>query len=48
LRGHYRFQVQLQGADAGALGDAVRTASAACKPPDGVQWIADVDPLEML
>ena len=27
---------------------AVRQATAALQPPDGVQWIVDVDPLEML
>ncbi len=48
LRGHYRFQIQLQGADAAALRDAVRAATGAHKPPDEVQWIADVDPLDML
>jgi primosomal protein N' (replication factor Y) len=48
LRGHYRYQIQLHGADGAALGQAIRAATAALKPPDGVQWIADVDPLDML
>ncbi|MFZ5829010.1 MAG: replication restart helicase PriA [Planctomycetota bacterium] len=47
LRGNYRFQVQAQGPDGEALRAAVRAVSA-CKPPEHVQWIADVDPLDML
>jgi primosomal protein N' (replication factor Y) len=48
LRGHYRFQIQIQGDDAAALRDAVRAAAGEHKPPEDVQWIADVDPLDML
>lgn len=48
LRGKYRFQLQLQGADAVALRTAVSRAQETLKPPDDVQWIADVDPLDML
>ena len=48
LRGHYRFQIQLHSADAAALRQAVRAAQDALKPPDEVQWIADVDPIDML
>ncbi len=48
LRGKYRFQLQLQGPDAEALRGAVSRAQEALKPPDDVQWIADVDPLDML
>ncbi|MEX2111643.1 MAG: primosomal protein N', partial [Pirellulales bacterium] len=48
LRGEYRFQIQLHGAIGAALRDAVRGTMAALKPPDEVQWIADVDPLDML
>ncbi|MBI2825272.1 MAG: primosomal protein N' [Planctomycetia bacterium] len=48
LRGQYRFQVQLQGPDASVLRAAVRHAQTALKPPDDVQWTADVDPLDML
>jgi len=48
LRGKYRFQIQLQGADGQELREAVVEATAALKPPDEVQWIADVDPLDML
>lgn len=48
LRGKYRFQIQTQGLD----GDKVRAAAAAAtadlEPPDEVQWIIDVDPVDML
>ncbi len=48
LRGKYRFQLQLQGPDAVALRAAIRRAQEELPPPDDVQWIADVDPLDML
>ena len=48
LRGMYRFQIQLQGSDGEKLRAAVRQATAQLEPPDQVQWIADVDPLNML
>jgi primosomal protein N' (replication factor Y) (superfamily II helicase) len=48
LRGKYRFQLQLQGADGVALRAAVRQVQQTLTPPDDTQWIADVDPLDML
>ncbi|HEX3659779.1 MAG TPA: primosomal protein N' [Pirellulales bacterium] len=48
LRGKYRFQLQLQSADAGRLHQALVEATTGLKPPDHVQWIVDIDPLEML
>ena len=48
LRGKYRFQVQLQGPDGQPLREAVAEATAEFRPPEEVQWIADVDPLDML
>ncbi|MCH8042967.1 MAG: primosomal protein N' [Planctomycetes bacterium] len=48
LRGNFRYQAQLHGPNADVLRGAVRQAAADLKPPEGVQWIADVDPLEML
>jgi len=48
LRGRYRFQIQVQGPDGQLLRDAIREATADLNPPEHVQWIADVDPLEML
>jgi primosomal protein N' (replication factor Y) len=48
LRGMYRFHIFVMDEDADALRTAVRTATSDLAPPDGVRWIADVDPLEML
>ena len=48
LRGMYRFQIQLQGLEGDKLRAAVRQATADLKEPEGVQWIADVDPLDMM
>jgi primosomal protein N' (replication factor Y) len=48
LRGMYRFQIHLQGPDGDALRRAVAAATAGLKPPEGLQWIADVDPIDML
>ncbi len=48
LRGKFRFQLQIQGPDGDKLRQVVREATADLKPPDGVQWIVDVDPLDML
>ncbi len=48
LRGRYRFQIQVQGANADLLRSATRAATATLVPPEDVQWIVDVDPLDML
>ena len=48
LRGKYRFAIQLQAEDPLALSRAVRAATEDVKTPEDVQWIADVDPLEMM
>jgi primosomal protein N' (replication factor Y) len=48
LRGKYRFAIQLQAAEAIALSQAVAAATVDLKTPEGVQWIADVDPLDMM
>ncbi len=48
LRGHYRFHIQVHGADGAQLRRAVRDAADRLKAPDEVLWIADVDPLDML
>jgi primosomal protein N' (replication factor Y) len=48
LRGLYRFQIQIQGPDGEKLRAAIRLATADLKPPEHVQWIVDVDPLDML
>ncbi len=48
LRGKFRFQIQAHGLDGESLRAAVRQGTAGVQPPEGVQWIVDVDPLEML
>ena len=48
LRGMYRFQIHLHGPEADALREAVADARRSLEPPEGVQWIADVDPIDML
>jgi primosomal protein N' (replication factor Y) len=48
LRGHFRFHIQLHGPDSAELRRGVRQATAELKPPADVQWIVDVDPLDML
>ena len=48
IRGRFRFHVLLQSASKRILQDAVRHAERSLKTPDGVQWLADVDPLDML
>jgi primosomal protein N' (replication factor Y) len=48
LRGMYRFQIQVQGPDGDKLRNAVRQATSELKEPEGLQWIVDVDPLDMM
>ena len=48
LRGLHRFHLQLQSTDTVGLHIAVRKTIADLKPPEDVQWIVDVDPLDML
>jgi primosomal protein N' (replication factor Y) len=48
LRGNFRFQIQLHATDGAALRDLVRRVTAELKDPDGVAWIVDVDPLDMM
>jgi primosomal protein N' (replication factor Y) len=48
LRSLYRFHMQAQAADGALLRRAVREATAGLQAPDDVQWIVDVDPLEMM
>lgn len=48
LRGLYRFQLQVQHPDGAPLRAAVHEATHDVKSPDQVQWIVDIDPLEML
>jgi primosomal protein N' (replication factor Y) len=48
LRDNYRFQLQLQGIESDALRTAVQQVTETLKPPADVQWIVDVDPLDMM
>ena len=48
LRDKYRFHTLLQAADVQQIRDIVREAISGLKPPDDVQWVVDVDPLDML
>jgi len=48
LRGLFRFQIHMQGRDAEKLRMAVREAGEKLQAPSDVQWIADVDPLDMM
>jgi primosomal protein N' (replication factor Y) len=48
LRGLLRFQLQVQALDGAAMRAAVAAVVADLKPPEHVQWIVDVDPLDML
>jgi len=48
LRDQYRWHIQAHAADGAALRAVVRGAVEGLKTPDGVAWIVDVDPVEML
>ncbi len=48
LRGDYRFQMQIQGSAGEQLRAAVRQVMETLELPDDVQWMADVDPYDML
>jgi len=48
LRGRYRFQLQVQGPGGARLRQEVARVTGDLQPPEEVQWIVDVDPLDML
>jgi primosomal protein N' (replication factor Y) len=48
LRGNFRYQIQLHSPDGDFLRDLVRRVTSELKDPDGVAWIVDVDPLDMM
>jgi primosomal protein N' (replication factor Y) len=48
LRDLYRMQIQVQSLDGPSLRAAVGDISTGLKPPENVQWIADVDPIDMM
>jgi len=48
LRGLHRFHLQVQADDGPALHASIKRVLPKLAPPDDVQWIVDVDPLDML
>ena len=48
LRGYYRFHLQLQSTNVGAIREIVLAVAAEMKLPDKVTWTIDVDPVDML
>ena len=48
LRGRFRFHLLLQGPDGTLLRSIAGEVSSELKPPTEVQWIVDVEPVEML
>ncbi len=44
----YRYQLQVQGPESKSLREAVAAATRDIKTPDDIQWIVDVDPVDML
>lgn len=48
LRGKFRFHALLSSVDGARLRQGVAKAAAALQPPAEVQWVLDVDPLDLL
>jgi primosomal protein N' (replication factor Y) (superfamily II helicase) len=48
LRERFRWHLQIHGPDGPLLRGLVGRATARLKTPDGIAWIVDVDPVEML
>ncbi len=48
LRGFYRFHIHLHAASGTGLRNAVREVTLAIKTPQNVQWMVDVDPVDMM
>jgi primosomal protein N' (replication factor Y) len=48
LRERFRYHLQVHGPDGPALRALVTRATTGLKTPDGIAWIVDVDPVEML
>lgn len=47
-RGKFRFHFLIFSQDIDVLREVIRTATATVKSPEDVQWVIDVDPLDML
>jgi primosomal protein N' (replication factor Y) len=48
LKNYYRFHFQLQSASAAALHQLLRAVVQTVRPPNGVEFTVDIDPLNML
>jgi primosomal protein N' (replication factor Y) len=48
LKGHFRFHFQLQSSSPAALHQVLRTVLPTLRPPTGIEFTVDVDPLNML
>ncbi|MDR2644079.1 MAG: primosomal protein N' [Planctomycetaceae bacterium] len=48
LRGFYRFHLHIYNEDKNKILSIVRNTAVSIKTPDKIQWIIDVDPLDML
>jgi primosomal protein N' (replication factor Y) (superfamily II helicase) len=48
LRGQFRYQIHMHAAEGELLRDVVGRATAGLKSPDDVNWIVDIDPLDMM
>jgi primosomal protein N' (replication factor Y) len=48
LKGYYRFHFQLQSASAAQLHELLRAVLPSLRPPGGVEFTLDIDPLNML
>jgi len=48
IRGKFRFQIQIQGPDGDKLRAAVHEAESLVQAPAEVEWIVDVDPINMM
>ncbi len=48
LRGLYRFHIMLAAPDAAPLNRLLSRIHSELKPPDGIQYVIDIDPIDML
>jgi primosomal protein N' (replication factor Y) len=48
LRGEFRFHMIIQALELEPIRQCLRSARTQLKPPEDVQWIADIDPVDMM
>ncbi len=48
LRGNFRYHIQLHSNQSDGLRELVRRVTTGLRDPEGVAWIVDVDPLDMM